>query len=201
VREIDTVDTNESDIVHCEADYWRFDQSAPFLTAPNEVHDVSCSFEALSSALLPEPSRDVVFVRWKERWIKWPFRLGASNRDKWDIFAVEHNLAEQIDCVNECVRSRALHGDVCLCVLRCESVLAWQAGLEFQTLLAKLEEFASVVPRRMFFSSAPHISAIVVAKRSPNIPAATKTRPFDDSAVDLEYLDISANKPFVLAIF
>ena len=154
LREVDAVDADEGDVVHGEADDRRLDQRAPFLTAPHQVHDLAGRFEAFSRAVFPECGWYVVLFWRKEGRVQRSFWLGASDWDEGDVFAVEHDLAEQIDGVDECIRCRALHGDVCLCVLEGEGVLARQAGFEVQALLAKLEELAAIIPWRMLLSSA-----------------------------------------------
>ena len=64
--------------------------------------------------------------------------------------------------MDERIWGGALHGDVCLRVLRCKGVLAWKTRLEIDTCLPKLVELATWVPGWMFFCSANRISILLV---------------------------------------
>jgi hypothetical protein len=110
--EVDAIDSHKGDCIDGESDYRRLNKHVPLLTCPSEIHEVSSGLETLTSAVFPVARRHVVFGWWEQRWIQGTLRLLTPQRDERHIFSVQHDLAKEVDCVDQGVRCRFVDGDV-----------------------------------------------------------------------------------------
>jgi hypothetical protein len=66
-----------------------------------------------------------MILRQKDGRIQGALWFRASQRDKWNIFSVKHDVAEQVDGMHQGVRRRCPGRDMCRYIGGCERKIAW----------------------------------------------------------------------------